>query len=91
MAAPVLLAPRPAEKILDLCAAPGGKATHIAEIAGDRAEIYALDQSADRLLIVDQGKIIESGAPRALIEKHLAGQGTLEGVFLKLTGRQLRE
>jgi len=45
----------------------------------------------DRLLIVDEGHIIESGAPRALIDKHLAGQGTLEGVFLKLTGRQLRE
>jgi lipooligosaccharide transport system ATP-binding protein len=45
----------------------------------------------DRLLIVDQGRIIESGAPRVLIEKHLDGHGTLEDVFLKLTGRQLRE
>jgi lipooligosaccharide transport system ATP-binding protein len=45
----------------------------------------------DRLLIVDQGKIIESGTPKALIAKHLDGAGTLEGVFLKLTGRQLRE
>jgi len=45
----------------------------------------------DRLIIVDQGRIIESGAPRALIAKHLGGQGTLEDVFLKLTGRQLRE
>ncbi len=53
MAGPILLAPRPAEKILDLCAAPGGKATHLAEISRDRAEIYALDQSADRMLRVE--------------------------------------
>ena len=45
----------------------------------------------DRLVIVDQGRIIESGAPQALIAKHLGGQGTLEDMFLKLTGRQLRE
>ena len=45
----------------------------------------------DRLIIVDLGRIIESGAPQALIAKHLGGQGTLEDVFLKLTGRQLRQ
>jgi len=45
----------------------------------------------DRLVIMDQGRIIESGAPRALIAQHLEGKGTLEEVFLKLTGRQLRE
>jgi lipooligosaccharide transport system ATP-binding protein len=45
----------------------------------------------DRLVIVDQGRIIESGPPAALVEKHLGGKGTLEDVFLKLTGRQLRE
>jgi lipooligosaccharide transport system ATP-binding protein len=45
----------------------------------------------DRLLIVDQGRVIESGAPKALIAQHLGAEGTLEGVFLKLTGRELRE
>lgn len=45
----------------------------------------------DRLIIIDKGKIIESGTPRALIEKHAGKEGTLEEVFLKLTGRQLRE
>jgi len=45
----------------------------------------------DRLVIVDQGRIIETGAPGALVAKHLGGRGTLEDVFLKLTGRQLRE
>lgn len=48
-----LLAPRPGERVLDLCAAPGGKATHLAalmqgegvlvanEIEGKRAELLA--------------------------------------------------
>ncbi len=43
----------------------------------------------DRLVIVDQGKIIETGTPEGLMETH--GGKTLEEVFLKLTGRSLRE
>jgi 16S rRNA (cytosine967-C5)-methyltransferase len=53
MRGPRLLGPKPADKILDLCAAPGGKATHLADLSGDRAEIYALDQSADRMMRVE--------------------------------------
>ncbi|KPL09429.1 hypothetical protein AMJ85_06625, partial [candidate division BRC1 bacterium SM23_51] len=43
------LAPRPNERIVDWCAAPGGKTTHLAELSGDRAHILALDIDADRL------------------------------------------
>jgi 16S rRNA (cytosine967-C5)-methyltransferase len=53
MRAAVWLGPKAADKILDLCAAPGGKATHLAELSRDRAEIYALDQSAERMLMVE--------------------------------------
>jgi lipooligosaccharide transport system ATP-binding protein len=45
----------------------------------------------DRLVIVDNGKIIEQGTPMQLIEKHLPGGGNLEDVFLKLTGKHLRD
>jgi lipooligosaccharide transport system ATP-binding protein len=45
----------------------------------------------DRLLILDKGLIIEHGTPGGLVEKHLGGRGTMEDVFLKLTGRELRE
>jgi len=45
----------------------------------------------DRLVVIDAGKIIVQGSPSELIEKHLPGGGTLEDVFIKLTGRQLRE
>jgi 16S rRNA (cytosine967-C5)-methyltransferase len=47
-----LLAPRPGEKILDLCAAPGGKTGHLAEISADRAEILACDPDGQRLELV---------------------------------------
>ncbi|MGE0374636.1 MAG: 16S rRNA (cytosine(967)-C(5))-methyltransferase RsmB [Planctomycetaceae bacterium] len=49
MAAGRLLDPRPGESILDLCAAPGGKTTHLAELMGDRGSIVAVDTDAVRL------------------------------------------
>ena len=45
----------------------------------------------DRIVIIDAGKIVEQGTPQFLIEKHLEGKGNLEDVFLKLTGRHLRD
>ena len=41
-----LLSAMPGERVLDACAAPGGKATHIAETMKDRGEIIAIDKSA---------------------------------------------
>jgi 16S rRNA (cytosine967-C5)-methyltransferase len=50
-----LLDPRPGERLLDACAAPGGKTTHLAALTDNRADILALDISADRLALVGQG------------------------------------
>ena len=44
-----LLDPRPGETIIDACAAPGGKTTHIAELMGDNGQIIACDRAAKRL------------------------------------------
>jgi 16S rRNA (cytosine967-C5)-methyltransferase len=44
-----LLDPQPGETILDACAAPGGKTTHIAELMGDRGTILARDRDEKRL------------------------------------------
>ncbi|XP_030573033.1 putative methyltransferase NSUN6 [Drosophila novamexicana] len=44
-----VLAPQPGERILDMCAAPGNKTTHIAELMGDVGHIIALDNSASRV------------------------------------------
>ena len=49
MKAARLLDPQPGERILDLCAAPGSKTTHIAELMGDSGEIVAVDSSGERL------------------------------------------
>jgi len=45
----LLLAPQPGERILDACAAPGGKSTHLAELMGDQGEVWAVDCSEGRL------------------------------------------
>jgi 16S rRNA (cytosine967-C5)-methyltransferase len=44
-----LLEPRPHERILDLCAAPGGKCTHIAERMGDEGEVWAMERAEGRV------------------------------------------
>ncbi len=43
-----LLGPLPGEKILDACAAPGGKSTHIAEIMNNEGKIWSVDRSPRR-------------------------------------------
>jgi 16S rRNA (cytosine967-C5)-methyltransferase len=49
-----LLDPQPGEHILDACAAPGGKTTHIAELMDDTGEITATDISAKGLQKVEE-------------------------------------
>ncbi|MEI6427659.1 MAG: 16S rRNA (cytosine(967)-C(5))-methyltransferase [Pseudanabaena sp. ELA607] len=44
-----LLDPQPKERILDACAAPGGKTTHIAERMGNKGYVWALDLHQKRL------------------------------------------
>ncbi len=50
-----LLAPQKGERILDVCAAPGGKTTHLAALAGNEAKILALDLHEKRLRLVREG------------------------------------
>jgi len=47
-----LLNPKPGERILDACSAPGGKATHIAEIMNNEGEVIAVDVNKARLELI---------------------------------------
>jgi 16S rRNA (cytosine967-C5)-methyltransferase len=49
---PLILDPQPGERVLDACAAPGGKTTHIAACMNNRGVVVAMDHSADRLRVV---------------------------------------
>ena len=49
-----LLDPQPGETVIDACAAPGGKTTHIAELMGDNGQIIACDRAVKRLNKVKQ-------------------------------------
>lgn len=44
-----LLDPQPGEFVIDACAAPGGKTTHLAELMRDHGTIWACDRTPSRL------------------------------------------
>jgi 16S rRNA (cytosine967-C5)-methyltransferase len=48
MTAARLLDPAPGARVLDLCAAPGGKATHLAALVGPRGEVVAVERNPRR-------------------------------------------
>jgi 16S rRNA (cytosine967-C5)-methyltransferase len=52
--AAMLLAPLPGERVLDLCAAPGGKTTHCAQLMANRGEILACDVAPRKLELIEQ-------------------------------------
>ncbi|MGE6631352.1 16S rRNA (cytosine(967)-C(5))-methyltransferase RsmB [Bacillus sp. NPDC077027] len=48
------LAPEPGETVLDACAAPGGKSTHIAELMNDEGRIVSLDLHQHKVKLIEQ-------------------------------------
>ncbi|HSE59695.1 MAG TPA: 16S rRNA (cytosine(967)-C(5))-methyltransferase RsmB [Nitrospiraceae bacterium] len=58
---PRLLGPNPGERILDACAAPGGKTTHLAALMRNEGEVIALDRSVQRLRLL-RDNLLRMGA-----------------------------
>lgn len=44
-----ILDPEPGETIVDLCASPGGKSSHVAQIMGDSGTVYAVDRNEEKI------------------------------------------
>ena len=51
--ASMVLAPKEGETIIDMCSAPGGKATHIAELMKDNGNILAFDIHEHKVSLID--------------------------------------
>ena len=49
MLPPLILNPKPGERVLDMCAAPGGKTTQLAQIMENKGSILALDVDRTRM------------------------------------------
>jgi 16S rRNA (cytosine967-C5)-methyltransferase len=49
-----LLSPLPGERVLDVCAAPGGKTTHLAQLMGNRGEITALELHRSKVKLIEE-------------------------------------
>lgn len=52
--AALLLDPQPGERVLDACAAPGGKATHMAQLMANQGELLAMDVSHSKLPLIQE-------------------------------------
>jgi len=52
--ASIILNPSANDRILDACSAPGGKATHIAEIIQDKGEVIASDIYPHKLSLIEE-------------------------------------
>lgn len=54
---PILLDPKPGMRVLDFCAAPGGKTAHLADLMKNQGEIVAIDQFESRLNILKKNLV----------------------------------
>ncbi|MBL8016452.1 MAG: 16S rRNA (cytosine(967)-C(5))-methyltransferase RsmB, partial [Ignavibacteria bacterium] len=50
----VLLKPTENDVVLDMCAAPGGKSTHLAQIMGNKGRIYSVDKYDAKIKMMQQ-------------------------------------
>lgn len=80
-----LLAPKKGERVLDACAAPGGKTTHMAQMMGDEGEVVAVERDPQRILKL-QENIAAIGAGSVKVIRadigELGGLGSFDRILL---------
>ena len=85
-----LLEPRPGQKLLDACAAPGGKTTHLAEWMGPEGEVWGVDRAGSRLAKLEASAqrlglasiaTLEADAT-ALLERCPQWRGAFDGILV---------
>jgi len=69
-----LLELAPGQRVLDACAAPGGKTGHILEALGGRGEVWAVDRDAERI-----GRVRENLDRLGLAAKLVTADATAPG------------
>ncbi len=86
-----LLDPQPGEKILDACAAPGGKTGYIAQLMKNRGVIVACDRDPERLRVLESNltqlgiQIVQSFRhdwTRGSIPKEIASIGSFDRILV---------
>ena len=76
----LLLDPQPGETVLDICAAPGGKTTHLAQLMNDQGQVLAADLNQRRVRKIDESvrrlgmTSIQTLVADALQPGYMAGQ-----------------
>lgn len=74
MAAARLLDPKPGDRVWDVCAAPGGKTVHLAEIMGDEGTVLATDIESYRLARVTETR--DRGGLKSIETQLIDPEGT---------------
>ncbi len=72
--------PQPGQRVLDLCAAPGGKTTHLAALIGDQGEIVAVERHPGRAAALER-TIARLGASCVRVEVGDAAASRADGPF----------
>jgi 16S rRNA (cytosine967-C5)-methyltransferase len=81
------LAPRESERVLDLCAAPGGKSTHLAALMEGRGEVVAVERNRRRAADLQRTvrRLRAEGCVRVVLgdaARPLAGEGQFDRVLV---------